>query len=53
MAAAGTVVFGFRQLGDVNDFRMVLLATSFVFLPAAAVAMLLPELPKVEDSSFK
>jgi len=49
VAAAGTVFFGFRQLGNVDDFRRVLLYTSFVFLPAAAVALLLPELPKAEE----
>ena len=49
VAAAGTVFFGFRQLGNVNDFRIALLVTGFVFLPAAAVAMLLPELPGAEE----
>ena len=48
VAAAGTVAFGFQPLADVEDFRRVLLYTSFVVLPAAAVALLLPELPKVE-----
>jgi MFS family permease len=51
VAAAGTVFFGFRQLGNVDDFRRVLLYTSFVFLPAAAVALLLPELPKAADAA--
>jgi predicted MFS family arabinose efflux permease len=42
-AAAGTVFFGlFREVGD---YRFALLYASFLFLPAAAVAMLLPELP--------
>lgn len=42
-AAAGTVFFGlFRQVGD---FRFALLYASFLFLPAAAAAMLLPEPP--------
>ncbi len=41
-AAAGTVFFGlFRQVGD---YRFALLYASFLFLPAAAVALLLPEL---------
>jgi len=51
VAAAGTVFFGFRQLGNVDDFRRVLLYTSFVFLPAAAVALLLPELPRVDQAA--
>jgi MFS family permease len=51
VAAAGTVFFGFRQLGNVDDFRRVLLYTSFVFLPAAAVALMLPELPTGDDAA--
>jgi predicted MFS family arabinose efflux permease len=40
--AVGTVFFGlFRQ---VDDYRFALLYASFLFLPAAAVALLLPEL---------
>ncbi len=42
-AAVGTVVFGlFCQVGD---FRFALLYAGFLFLPAAAVAVLLPEPP--------
>jgi MFS family permease len=42
-AAVGTVFFGlFRQVGD---YRFALLYASFLFLPAAAVALFLPELP--------
>jgi hypothetical protein len=44
VAAAGTVFFGL--FAKVGDFRGALLVTSFVFLPAAAVALLLPELPR-------
>ena len=41
-AAAGTIFFGlFSQVGD---FRHVLLYGGFLYLPAAAVALLLPEL---------
>jgi MFS family permease len=40
-AAAGTVVFGlFSQVGD---FRLALLYAGFLFVPAMAVAMVLPE----------
>jgi hypothetical protein len=42
-AAAGTVVFG--MFSQVGDHRFPLLYASFVFLPAAAVAMFLPEPP--------
>jgi MFS family permease len=45
VAAAGTVFFGrFREVGD---FRVVLLYASILFLPAALVAMLLPEPPEL------
>ena len=50
VAAAGTVFFGFRHSVRSGDFRLALLYTSFVFLPAAAVALLLPELPKADDA---
>lgn len=47
-AAAGTVFFGlFRQ---VNDYRFALLYAGFLFLPAAAVALFLPELPDGDAS---
>ncbi len=42
-AAVGTVVFGLMT--DVGDFRVALFYTGFLFLPAAGVAMLLPEPP--------
>jgi MFS family permease len=42
-AAVGTVVFGL--FCEVGDFRFALLYASFLFLPAAAVAVLLPEPP--------
>jgi hypothetical protein len=42
-AAAGTIVFGlFSQVGD---HRLALLYAAWLFLPAAAVAWLLPEPP--------
>jgi MFS family permease len=42
-AAVGTVFFGlFREVGD---FRFALMYASFLFLPAAAAAMFLPEPP--------
>lgn len=44
VAAFGTVFFGlFSQVGD---YRHALLYAGFLFLPASAVAMLLPELPR-------
>ncbi len=48
-AAAGTIFFGLFCV--VGDCRLALLYDSFLFLPAAAFAMLLPELP--EDSTIK
>ncbi len=40
-AAFGTVVFGlFAQVGD---YRLALLYAGFLFLPAMAVALLMPE----------
>jgi MFS family permease len=42
-AAAGTVFFGL--FSQVSDFRTALFYTAFGFLPAAAVALLLPEPP--------
>ena len=43
VAAGGTVLFG--MFSKVGDHRPALLYASFVFLPAAAVALLLPEPP--------
>lgn len=45
-AAAGTVIFGMSA--RIDDFRIALLFDSFLFIPAMAVALLLPEL---RDSS--
>jgi MFS family permease len=42
-AAFGTVYFGL--FADVNDFRLPLLYSSLLFIPAAGVAWLLPEPP--------
>jgi MFS family permease len=44
-AAFGTVYFG--TFGEAGDYRFALLYSSFLFLPAAAFALLLPELPRV------
>ena len=41
-AAAGTVVFG--MFAHVENFRFALLCVGFLFIPAMAVAMLLPDL---------
>jgi MFS family permease len=43
-AAVGTVYFG--TYSHAGDYRLVLLYAAFLFLPAAAFAMLLPELPR-------
>jgi MFS family permease len=50
VAAAGTVFFGrFRHVGD---FRIVLLYASILFLPAALVAILLPEPPELYSEAL-
>jgi predicted MFS family arabinose efflux permease len=43
-AAAGTIYFG--SFSDENGYRMALLYSGFLFFPAAAFALLLPELPQ-------
>jgi MFS family permease len=48
-AAFGTIYFG--KFGVGGDFRMALFYTSFLFLPAAAFALLLPELPLVRGKA--
>ena len=42
VAAAGTVIFG--MFAHVGDFRLALLFASFLFLPAIAAALMLPDL---------
>jgi predicted MFS family arabinose efflux permease len=44
VAAFGTVLFG--MFSKVGDYRLALLYAGFLFLPAAGVALLLPELAK-------
>jgi MFS family permease len=44
-AAFGTVFLG--KLGDAGDYRHALYCTSFLFIPAAVFALLLPELPPI------
>ncbi len=44
-AAAGTVLFGL--LGTKGDLRPILLNASYLFVPAALVALLLPEPPEL------
>ncbi|MCC7474929.1 MAG: MFS transporter [Pirellulales bacterium] len=48
-AAAGTIYFG--TYGQAGDYRHALYATSFLFLPAAVFALLLPELPLVRGAA--
>jgi MFS family permease len=43
-AGLGTVLFGL--FSSVGDHRLALLWASFLFVPAAAIALLLPELPE-------
>ncbi len=47
-AAFGTVYLG--MFGDAGDYRRALYYTSFLFLLAAAFALLLPELPRVRGT---
>ena len=47
-AAAGTVFFGL--FSKVGDYRLVLLYAGFLFLPAAAAALFLPEPPDERSS---
>ncbi len=47
-AAFGTVYFG--TFGQAGDYRMALYYSSFLFLPAAGFALLLPELPRVSGT---
>ena len=42
-AAAGTIAFGIG-FSNFNDFRVMLLVDAFLFLPAAAIALFMPEL---------
>lgn len=48
-AAAGTVFFGIFSVP--GDFRPVLLAAGFVFLPATIAAIFLPELPAAKGGT--
>ncbi|MCC7474931.1 MAG: hypothetical protein IT425_06015 [Pirellulales bacterium] len=43
IAAAGTIYFG--TYGQSGNYRHALSYTSFLFIPAAAFALMLPELP--------
>jgi len=45
-AAFGTVYFG-TTFGNGGDYRMALYFSSFLFIPAAIFALMLPELPRV------
>ena len=51
VAAGGTVFFG--MFSAVGDHRLALLYASFVFLPAAAFAMLLSEPPDEEPAALR
>jgi MFS family permease len=43
IAAAGTVYFGLTKAGQVGDYARSLFYASFLFIPAAFIALLLPE----------
>jgi MFS family permease len=43
LAAAGTVYFGLTEAGKVGDYAKALYYASFLFIPAALVALMLPE----------
>jgi MFS family permease len=45
-AAFGTVYFG--TFGQAGDYRLALYYSSFLFIPAAVFALMLPELPRVD-----
>ncbi len=47
-AAAGTVYFG--TFSKAGDYRLALLYSSFLFIPAAVFALMLPELPRVRGT---
>jgi len=49
-AAFGTVFFG-TTFSDAGDYRLALFYSGFLFLPAAAFAMLLPDLPSEMDGA--
>lgn len=48
-AAFGTVYFG--RFGIAGDYQTALFYTSFLFIPAAIFALLLPELPRVRGTA--
>ncbi len=48
-AAFGTVYLG--SFGDAGNYRLALFYTSFLFIPAAAFALMLPELPLVRGKA--
>jgi MFS family permease len=43
MAAAGTVYFGLTAAGQMGDYARALFYAAFLFIPAAFIALLLPE----------
>jgi len=49
-AAFGTVFFGLFTA--VDDYRLALLYAAFLFIPAGAIALFLPELPASEPPEF-
>ena len=43
LAAGGTVYFGLTAAGQVGDYAKTLYHAGFLFIPAALIALLLPE----------
>jgi MFS family permease len=50
-AGLGTVIFGL--FSKVGDYRLALLYAAFLFLPAAGIALMLPEPPDVSGGDVK
>ena len=50
IAAGGTVFFGLTAAGQVGDYARALYYAGFLFIPAALIALLLPE-EKGEDGA--
>lgn len=52
-AAAGTVLFGLVWKSKTGDYRLALMATGFLFLPAAIMAFFLPHSGEAESEQSK
>jgi cyanate permease len=52
-AAAGTVLFGLVWKSNTGDYRLALMATGVLFLPAAIMAFFLPQSGEAESEESK